>query len=174
MPIFLFPLFLLSSLIVITSSTSMLTALDLCCMLYLSQRTVTYSSCHFYQTVSLHLVVWFCHFQQPKSSSLSFIIFPSTIFVSLPSIMLSGVKIGLWMSSMMWVSGLFLALLQHLTVHLPIRSSVNLFLPMTCKVLVWSPQSTFWNAFRTTVLLASKISRWCFPLLNTHVIVNLW
>ena len=76
-----------------SSLSSTLANLDLCCMLCLSQRAVTYSRCHLL-LVCLHLFTYFCRFYQPRSSILSSIMFPSTIFVTLPSIMLFGVKIG--------------------------------------------------------------------------------
>ena len=106
MPIFYFSLFLLSPLIITTSPKSTLTALDMCCMLCLSRRAVTYSCCHLLQAASLNLFTCFCCFPQQRSSFLSSTMSPSAIFLSLSSIMLFGVKIGHWMSSSILVSGL--------------------------------------------------------------------
>ena len=55
MAIFHFLLFLLSSLIITTSPMLVLTALNLCCMLCLSRRVVTYSRCHLLQAIYLYI-----------------------------------------------------------------------------------------------------------------------
>ena len=115
----------------------MSTVLDLCCMLCLSRRAVTYSRCHLLQATSLHFSAYFCRFSQLRSSSSSSIMFPSTIFVSLPSIMLFCVKIGYRMSPSMYVRGLLFTSISTSSCTSSNRLRRKLALPNNLESVCW-------------------------------------
>ena len=146
MPIFHFPLFLLSPLIITTFPTLMLTALDLHCMLCISRRAVTYPRCHLLQAAPLHLFTYFYRFRQFRSSSSS-----SLSCSRQPSLCLCQVSCYLELKFDTGCPLLckwevcFSCLSQNLAVLFLIHSNANLFFLVTCKVLAGSPQLIFQN-----------------------------
>ena len=132
-------------LIITTTPTLMLTALNLYCMLCLSRRAVTYSHFHLLQAASFYLFTYFYHFCQLTSASSSVNHFSPTIFVSLPRLCFLELKLDTGCLLLFKWEVFCLCLSQHLSVPFLICSNVNLFFPMICKVLVKSPQFIFQN-----------------------------